>query len=65
MAISPDVLGKFLKLLKDVLGDEWHIIASPFLPSELVIKDEGTFLYNFDMKQMDIDELTKLIEGKE
>lgn len=58
--IRPETIGKFLKLVKDKIGDDYLVITSPCTPSLLDYK--GETLYNFDMKQISIEELLLLLE---
>lgn len=62
LAISPELLGKFLQLIKNHLGDEFLITASPLEPSELVLEGSELKFYNFDMEQIGVEELIKLIK---
>lgn len=62
MAISPEILGRFLKLIKEHLGEEFIVIASPFDPSELRIDNEELRALNFDMKQISVEDLINLIK---
>jgi hypothetical protein len=57
--ISPDMLGKFMKLMNDRLGDEFVLVTSPCTPSLLSPDDK---LYNFDMSQISFQELLRMIE---
>ncbi len=61
LAISPETLGKFVKLVQDKIGDDWQVIATPFIPS--VFGDTVSF-YNFDMNIVDKDEFLELIKKK-
>ena len=58
-SISSQVLGKFMQLAENRLGLDYKVIASPCLPS-LLSKD--SVVYNFDMKQLSVEELTKILE---
>jgi hypothetical protein len=57
LTIGPELLGKFLKLIKDNIGDDWEIITSPCLPGTNPEEE----VYNFDMKQITLDELKSMI----
>jgi hypothetical protein len=62
LAISPELLGKFLTLIKDKLGEEFVVITSPCCPG--IIGDD-TILYNFDLNQISLDELKEMLNKGE
>lgn len=59
--ISPERLGQFLRFIKKQVGEDYCIIASPMSPSALDFDGE-TQVFNFDMKQISIEELIELIK---
>lgn len=64
LAIRPETLGKFLQLIKNRVGDDYAVVASPCVPSLLDYK--GDLLYNFDMKQITVNDLISMInDGQE
>lgn len=58
---QPDVVGKFLKFLQERLGEDFQVIASPFDPSMADIQNNNLKLYNFQLNEISIEELKKLI----
>jgi hypothetical protein len=60
-AVTPTLVGSFVNMLRDQLGDEWEIISSPCNPS--VSLDAENF-YNFKMEQITKEELKNLIKTK-
>ena len=61
MAIRPETTGKFMRLIKNWLGEDFYIISSPFEPSELIVEGQGISVYNFDMKQINFDDLIEMV----
>jgi hypothetical protein len=59
--ISPDVIGKFVKLIKEKIGDEYFVLSTPCVPTLL---DSENTLLNFDMKQISINELMDLVKAE-
>ena len=59
LSIRPEILGGFMKIAQKVLGNEYYVVASPFIPS--LLSDESV-LYNFDMAQITLAELKKILE---
>lgn len=59
ISIPPELVGKFMTLMKDAIGSEYIIIASPFDPSSSL---DGVFFYNFDMEQLDVEQLVEMVE---
>ena len=58
IAIRAKDLGTFISLTKNLLGEDYYVIASPCIPSLL----SSESLLNFDMKQVNVEELIKLIQ---
>lgn len=56
--ISPELLGKFVGLCQKKLGDDFVAIASTTEPS--MVSEEHR-LYNFNMKQISLEELNSMI----
>lgn len=56
---SPELLGKFMKLIQDKLKDEYIIIASPYDPST----SYGDSFCNFDMQQLTKEDLLNMIKN--
>lgn len=57
LTVSAELMGKFLELIKNNIGNEWKVITSPCLPGT----DPEEEVYNFDMKQITLDELKSMI----
>jgi hypothetical protein len=58
-SISAEHISQWLTLIKNKIGKEYEIIASPFNPS--TVKKDSKF-YNFNMNQLTIKELYDMIE---
>lgn len=58
--ISPELTLKFNDFMKEKLGEQFEVIISPFLP----VCSKDCEMYNFDIKQLTIDELKIMIENK-
>jgi hypothetical protein len=58
--VTPEILGKFMRLIRSQLGDEWNVIASPCVPT--ILSDVDT-AYNFNMKQITQKELKEMLHG--
>lgn len=59
-AITPQLLGDFMNFIKEKMGDEFTVIASPCVPS--LLSDED-IVYNFDMKEIKLAEIKELIKS--
>jgi hypothetical protein len=60
--VSNENIGQWLKLIKNKIGKEYEIIASPFVPSTL---RKNSKFYNFNMEQLTIKELYGMINKNE
>jgi hypothetical protein len=58
--ITPDLLGEFMKFLKEKIGNEFVVVASPCSPSLLSRKDS---LYNFKLEQMTLEDIKEMIKN--
>jgi hypothetical protein len=58
-AITPNLLGQFMNFVKEKVGDEFTVVASPCAPG---IIGEDDILYNFDMTQITLRELKELMK---
>ncbi len=58
LSISPDTLGKFMKLCQDKIGQDWSVIASPCIPS---VSEDGQTFFNFKLEQLTKEELFGLL----
>ena len=57
--ITPEMLGNFVVLIKNKLGENWDIIVSPCEPSSY---SEDYKLYNFDVDQLSKEEFLNIIQ---
>jgi hypothetical protein len=58
--ITPDLLGEFMKFLKEKLGNEFVVVTSPCSPSLLSRKDS---LYNFKMESVTLEDIKEMIKN--
>jgi hypothetical protein len=58
---SPDMLGNFILLIRNRLGDNWEVIYSPY---ETSVYSEEYKLYNFDVRQLSKKEFLDIIKIK-
>jgi hypothetical protein len=58
LAISPEILGKFVNLIQNKLGKKWKIITSPCIPTTLNKKGFKNFL----MENFTKEEILNLIK---
>jgi hypothetical protein len=58
--ITPDTLQKFLTLVKEKVGNEFCVMATPCHAT--LLSTEKDEVYNFDMKQISFEELKTLVE---
>jgi hypothetical protein len=58
-AITPNLLGQFMNFIKEKVGNEFIVVASPCVPG---IIGEDDILYNLDMKQITLKEIKELIK---
>ena len=54
---NPEILGKFIHMVKEVLGDDWAVIASPCSPS--VLMDGDIEFKNFQLENLTKEEFEK------
>jgi hypothetical protein len=59
IVLMPDIISKFMKLTKESLGEDYIVIASPCVPS---LSTDAVNFYNFDINQLNVEELISLIE---
>ena len=60
-AVSQEIITSFVAQVKEKIGDEYIVMASPFMPQLI---DENN-LYNFDAKQVSLDELKNMLKNGE
>lgn len=58
---KPEIISKFMEITKSKLSDDWDVICSPYIPSQMKLEDQNMVLYNFDMKQITLDQLKKMM----
>jgi hypothetical protein len=59
LSVSARLMGEFVHMIQDKLGDNYIVVASPCEPSLL---SEDSLLWNFDMKQVSLNELKRMLK---
>jgi hypothetical protein len=62
--IKLDDVARFLKVVQNQVKDDYYVIASPTIPSAMILEDEKMVLYNFEMKEINLDQLKNIIKGE-
>jgi hypothetical protein len=59
LSVSARLMGEFLYMIQEKLGNDYIVVASPCEPSLL---SEDSLLWNFDMKQVSLNELKRMLK---
>ena len=62
IAVSPELFGKFMKVMKDNLNDEYDVVATPMKLKSC--DDTNVEVKNIEFTMEDIERILKIIEQK-